>query len=270
MLYRFDEFELDTGRYELRRDGTPCHVERLVFDLLAFLVRNPGRILGREEVVDQVWQGRAVSDATISGCIKSARRALGDSGDSRRAYIRTIRGRGFEFTGAVTAAGYEPRDGCPRTCCGVGSAAGGVDTSLAASAWPRSQDRSAPGTASIGRQTGSAAGPRGAALHQPECRGRRVFRRWADGGHHHAPGALPRPAGDRRGLHLPLQGPRRRPARRSASGCGPAYVVQGSVRRPAGRVRISAQLVDARERRAAAGATATTARWAISSPCRTR
>src|SRR6476619_410760 len=100
MLYRFDGFELDLRRYELRRDGVPCHVEKLVFDLLAFLVRNPGRVLGREEVVDQVWQGRAVSAATISSCVKAARRALGDSGDSPT-YIRTIRGRGFEFAARV-------------------------------------------------------------------------------------------------------------------------------------------------------------------------
>ena len=104
MLYRFDGFELDLARYALRRDGVPCHVERLVFDLLAFLVRNPGRVVGREEVVAQVWQGRAVSEATISSCVKAARRALGDSGEDPT-YIRTIRGRGFEFTGRVTAPG---------------------------------------------------------------------------------------------------------------------------------------------------------------------
>jgi TolB-like protein len=47
-------------------------------------------------MVDTVWQGRAVSDATISSAIKSARRVLGDSGDSQ-SFIRTVRGRGFEF-----------------------------------------------------------------------------------------------------------------------------------------------------------------------------
>ncbi|WP_165982255.1 winged helix-turn-helix domain-containing tetratricopeptide repeat protein [Dankookia rubra] len=112
MLYRFDGFELDLGRYELRRDGAPCHVEKLVFDLLAFLVRNPGRVVGREEVVDQVWQGRAVSEATISSCVKAARRALGDSGDDPT-YIRTIRGRGFEFTGRVTAPATAPEAAAP-------------------------------------------------------------------------------------------------------------------------------------------------------------
>ncbi|MFC7476600.1 winged helix-turn-helix domain-containing tetratricopeptide repeat protein [Dankookia sp. GCM10030260] len=107
MLYRFDAFELDTGRYALRRDGAPCHVEPLVFDLLVFLLRNPGRVLGREEIVEQVWQGRAVSEATISSCVKAARRALGDSGEDPT-YIRTVRGRGFEFTAQVSAQPATP------------------------------------------------------------------------------------------------------------------------------------------------------------------
>ena len=50
----------------------------------------------------RVWQGRLVSEATIDGCIKSARRVLGDSGDSQ-SYIRTVRGRGFELAVPVTA-----------------------------------------------------------------------------------------------------------------------------------------------------------------------
>ena len=104
MRYQFDEFELDADRYELRRSGVAQHVEPLVFDLMVFFAAHAGRIVGRDEIVERVWQGRAVSDATISSCIKSARRALGDSGDSP-SYIRTIRGRGFEFTGTVTAAG---------------------------------------------------------------------------------------------------------------------------------------------------------------------
>ena len=73
MRYQFDEFELDGDRYELRRRGVAQHVEPLVFDLMVFLAANAGRIVGREEIVERVWHGRAVSDATISSCIKSAR-----------------------------------------------------------------------------------------------------------------------------------------------------------------------------------------------------
>ena len=100
--YRFTNFALDTKRYELFDGGSARHVEPLVFDLLTFFVRNPGRVAGRDEIVSEVWGGRAVADATISSCVKAARRALGDDGDAQT-YIRTVRGRGFEFTAEVAA-----------------------------------------------------------------------------------------------------------------------------------------------------------------------
>jgi TolB-like protein len=102
MRYQFGDFELATERYELRRKGIVLHVEPLVFDLILFLSRNPGRVVSRAEILDGVWQGRLISEATIDGSIKSARRILGDSGDTQN-YIRTVRGRGFEFAAPVTA-----------------------------------------------------------------------------------------------------------------------------------------------------------------------
>ena len=98
--YQFGEFEIATERYELRRKGVALRVEPLVFDFILFLSRNAGRVVSRDEIVSTVWDGRAVSDATIDGCVKLARRILGDSGDSQ-SFIRTVRGRGFEFTAAV-------------------------------------------------------------------------------------------------------------------------------------------------------------------------
>ncbi len=100
MLYRFDDFEIDTENFELRRNGTVQHVEPLVFDLICFLSQNPGRVIERSEIIEHIWDGRIVSDATVSSCIKSARKVLGDSGD-HQIYIRTVRGRGFQFTGEV-------------------------------------------------------------------------------------------------------------------------------------------------------------------------
>ncbi len=107
MQYRFTTFCLDTKNYALHDGRSARHVEPLVFDLLMFFVRNPGRVAGRDEIVDQVWGGRAVSDATISSCVKAARRALGDDGDAQ-SYIRTVRGRGFAFTAAVAAVNDDP------------------------------------------------------------------------------------------------------------------------------------------------------------------
>ncbi len=101
MRYRFDDFEIDTETFELRDGGVVRHIEPLVFDLLCYLCRNPGRVIGRDEAIDHVWKGRIVSDATVASCIKSARKALADDGEH---YIRTVRGRGFQFVGQVTRA----------------------------------------------------------------------------------------------------------------------------------------------------------------------
>ncbi|MCL4768082.1 MAG: winged helix-turn-helix domain-containing protein [Hyphomicrobiaceae bacterium] len=102
MRYRFDRFELDTEQYALRADGDDIHVEPLVFDLLSYLVEHAGQVAPRDAIIEHVWKGRFVSDATVSSCIKSARKALGDSGQDQ-AYIRTIRGRGFQLTASVTS-----------------------------------------------------------------------------------------------------------------------------------------------------------------------
>jgi TolB-like protein len=100
MLLRFDEFLLDGDTFELRYAGTVRAVEPLVFDLIWYLAGNPGRVIGRDEVIARVWKGRVVSDATVSSCIKAARRALGDDGDTQ-SYIRTVRGRGYQFVAEV-------------------------------------------------------------------------------------------------------------------------------------------------------------------------
>ncbi len=98
MIYHFGEFEIDIDRYELRCEGSAVHIEPLIFDLLVFLVKNPGRIITRDELVEEIWQGRIISEATISTSIKQARKAIGDSGEEQN-YIRTHRGRGIEFVG---------------------------------------------------------------------------------------------------------------------------------------------------------------------------
>ena len=94
MQLTFDEFVIDTTSFELRRGDQVCPVEPLVFDLVHYLARNSQRLVSRDELIEHVWSGRIVSDATISSCIKAARQALGDSGNEQR-LIRTVRSRGL-------------------------------------------------------------------------------------------------------------------------------------------------------------------------------
>lgn len=104
MIYRFNDCELDTGGHELRRDGNVCAVEPRVFGLLAYLVENRDRMIGKDELFENLWDGRIVSDSALSSQIKAARRAIGDDGTAQN-LIRTVHGKGFRFVGAVSENG---------------------------------------------------------------------------------------------------------------------------------------------------------------------
>jgi pimeloyl-ACP methyl ester carboxylesterase/DNA-binding winged helix-turn-helix (wHTH) protein len=101
-VWRFGNFVLDTQRYELRSGGEVIRVEPQVFDVLTQLVSNADRFVSKEELFDSVWGGRFVSEAALTSRIKAARRALGDDGESQR-FIRTVRGRGYQFVGILIA-----------------------------------------------------------------------------------------------------------------------------------------------------------------------
>ncbi len=98
---RFGNCVVDPKAYEVRLGGRVQPVEPQVFELLAHLLRHPGRLVTKDELIHMVWGGRAVSDAALSSRIKSARRAIGDDGTAQR-YIRTVHGRGFCFVGLET------------------------------------------------------------------------------------------------------------------------------------------------------------------------
>jgi TolB-like protein len=100
MIYRFGPFELDLAAVELRANGEVRGLEPQVFTLLALLVENHDRLVSKNEIVERVWEGRAVSDAAISSRVKSARQALGDDGQAQR-FIKTHHGQGFRFVADV-------------------------------------------------------------------------------------------------------------------------------------------------------------------------
>ena len=100
MIYRFGEFTLDPLTYDLQCNGEPIPVEPQVFGVLNFLIENRDRVVSREELIDAVWDGRIVSDATLSSRISAARTAVDDTGRDQ-AIIRTIPRRGFRFVATV-------------------------------------------------------------------------------------------------------------------------------------------------------------------------
>jgi len=100
MLYRFENYVLDTARRELRRDAALIAVEPQVFDLLVFLVGNRDRVVSKDDLLASVWGGRIVSESTLGSRINAVRRVIGDTGKDQR-LIRTTIGKGVRFVGGV-------------------------------------------------------------------------------------------------------------------------------------------------------------------------
>ena len=102
MGFLFENQELDLSRRELRRAGQLVPVEPQVFDLLVHLVENRDRVVTKDELIQNIWKGRTVSESALTTRINAVRKAVGDSGDSQR-LVRTLPRRGFRFVGEVTS-----------------------------------------------------------------------------------------------------------------------------------------------------------------------
>ena len=95
-LLVFDTFKVDLDAACLLANGTIVNVEPQVFELIAFLVIHRGRLVSYDDIVENVWKGRIISDAAIATSVNAARKALGDDGTAQRV-IKTVRGRGLRF-----------------------------------------------------------------------------------------------------------------------------------------------------------------------------
>ncbi len=100
MIFGFGSFRLDTRLLELRDNETPVPIEPQVFDVLRMLIENRDRLVSKDELIDNIWDGRIVSETTLSTCINAVRRAVGDDG-KRQEVIRTQPRRGFRFVQRV-------------------------------------------------------------------------------------------------------------------------------------------------------------------------
>lgn len=98
------DFELDPGTYQLRRAGRAIKLERIPMDILLLLAAERSRVVSRDEIAEQVW-GKDVCldvDNSINSAIRKIRQALRDDPEQPR-YIQTVTGRGYHFIAVVTA-----------------------------------------------------------------------------------------------------------------------------------------------------------------------
>jgi TolB-like protein/Flp pilus assembly protein TadD len=100
MIYTFGPFELDLAKAEFRADGELRSLQPQIFALLAFLLEHRERLVSKDEIFENVWDGRIVTDSALASRVKSLRKLLDDDGRTQR-YIRTVHGKGFRFVADV-------------------------------------------------------------------------------------------------------------------------------------------------------------------------
>ncbi len=97
MVYVFGNCRIDEERREVFRDGQAAGAEPRTLDLLLYLIRHRHRVVGKDELQDEVW-GTIVTETAVARGVMKARKLLGDASGQPR-YIRTVRGHGYRFIG---------------------------------------------------------------------------------------------------------------------------------------------------------------------------
>jgi len=98
-LYRFGDVEVDVTRGEVRRGGRAVETTPLEFKLLCAFVKNRGRMMSRDRLIDAVWGvGTAVSERVVDNYIMTLRKKLEPVPGGPR-YFVNVRGRGYRFDG---------------------------------------------------------------------------------------------------------------------------------------------------------------------------
>ena len=102
---QFGTFVLDVDRYELTRSGKPVRLERIPMDLLILLVREKGRLVSREEIIERLWGKNLYfdTDNSINTAVRKIRNSLGDDAGNPQ-YVETVLGKGYRFKGPVVIA----------------------------------------------------------------------------------------------------------------------------------------------------------------------
>lgn len=96
MIYAFEDFTIDTDRFQLAGPDGIIEGEPQALEFLIHMIRNRGQLVTKETLHQTFWPDRVVSDAALSNLVRNARRLVGDTGEEQR-IIATRHGRGFVF-----------------------------------------------------------------------------------------------------------------------------------------------------------------------------
>jgi DNA-binding winged helix-turn-helix (wHTH) protein/tetratricopeptide (TPR) repeat protein len=110
--YQFGAFQLDDEAFQLTTEGSPVALEPKAFQVLLYCVRHPGRLLRKQELLDQIWSDATVGENALTRCVAQVRKALQDDTRAPR-YIATVPTVGYRFLAEVSTISAAPAPVAP-------------------------------------------------------------------------------------------------------------------------------------------------------------
>ena len=105
-VYEFDDVKIDCRNFQILKNGAARRITPRAFEVLLYLIENAGRVVGKQELFDEIWKESFVTDNALTRMVKEIRRVIGDEADAPR-YIETVPKRGYRFI-AQTSAPLRP------------------------------------------------------------------------------------------------------------------------------------------------------------------
>jgi eukaryotic-like serine/threonine-protein kinase len=124
-IFQFGEFQVDVLTRTLRREEETVTLNRRAFDVLLYLVQNPGKVIARDELLKNVWPDTFVDENSLAQSISVLRRALEEKpGDNN--YIVTLPGRGYQFVFPVQVVAPDTGNTLPEVATGAAIGSSGL------------------------------------------------------------------------------------------------------------------------------------------------
>jgi DNA-binding winged helix-turn-helix (wHTH) protein/Tol biopolymer transport system component len=124
-IFQFGKFQIDALARTLRREESIVKLNSRAFDVLLYLVQNPGKVLTRDELLRNVWQDAFVDESSLPQTVSLLRRALEEKpGD--HSYIVTVPGRGYQFASVVQVVASEEGNTLPEAATAAQTNSSGI------------------------------------------------------------------------------------------------------------------------------------------------
>jgi DNA-binding winged helix-turn-helix (wHTH) protein len=101
-VYYFGGYVINLANREILINGREVKVQKRVFELLSYLIKNRDRAVGKDELLDKIWVRRITTEAALTRAIMKARKAVGDDAHSQ-SVIKTLHGHGYRFVAQLQA-----------------------------------------------------------------------------------------------------------------------------------------------------------------------